>query len=62
MSTNKELIDKLLKASELIHQQSLQPKANFIVCSAKVAEMIQNLDIRRLRKKKLLEINKKASE
>ncbi len=59
---NKELVDKLIKASEYIHQKSLQPQTNYIIVSPKIAEILENLDIRRLRKKKLLEINKKASE
>lgn len=56
------LIDKLNKAAEIIHKKSLEPQSNWIIVSPKIAEILENLDIRKLRKKKLLEINKKASE
>lgn len=61
-TTQRNLVDKINKAAEIIHKKSLQPQANWIIVSPEFAEALENLDIRKLRKKKLLEINKKASE
>ena len=70
-SSNKEiqesLINKIIKASNYIHNQQIRGSGQYIVCSAQVAEVLENLDIRKYRKKKLLQIfksqeNEKASE
>lgn len=56
----KELIRKLVNASNIIHQQSLKGTGNFVVVSTKVAESINNLnpEYRKLiRKMKLDKIN-----
>lgn len=60
--TQKELIKKIEEASKEIHKRRLSGNANYIICSPKIAEAIDNLDIKKSRKKKLIEINKKASE
>ena len=39
---SKELIDKLLKASETIHKASTKGSANYMVVSPSVAHMIQD--------------------
>jgi len=57
-SSEKELYTKILEASNRIHEASLKQKANLMVVSAEVAEAIENLDIRKHRKKKLEKINK----
>jgi hypothetical protein len=58
----KKLLKKIIKASNLIHDRSLKGSANFIIVSSELAEIIENLDIKKHRKKKLIEIMKKASE
>lgn len=40
--SDKDLYDKILKASELIHKSSTKGSANYIVTSSSVANMIQN--------------------
>ncbi len=40
---SKELIDKLLKASEMIHKASTRGSANYMVVSSDVANMIQGV-------------------
>jgi len=40
---SKELIDKLLKASEKIHKASTRGNANYMVVSSDVANMIQGV-------------------
>lgn len=62
MKTQKEFLEKLQEAANIIHKKSIQPKANWMIVSEEIAEMIENLDIRVLRRKKLEQINKKASE
>lgn len=62
--TNKELYYKILNASEIISKSSYKT-SNFIIVSPIIAEAIENLDIKKHRKKKLMKINeisKKASE
>jgi len=54
----KELIKKLINASNIIHQQSLKCPGNFMVVSPEVAESIKMLDIKYQRRKKLDKINK----
>lgn len=54
---NKTLLEKFSKALvEIIHNKNLRGSANYIICSAEVAEMIDNLDIKKNRKKKLNKI------
>jgi len=55
---NKKLIEKLNKAAEIINKSSRTGSANFIVCSPQFAKIIEDLDIRVQRKKKLDKINK----
>jgi hypothetical protein len=57
----KELLDKILKASEFIAEAS-RKQANWIVCSKEAAEIIANLDIKRHRRKKLEAILKSQNE
>jgi hypothetical protein len=40
---SKDLIDKLLKASETIHKSSLRRSANYVVTSPSVSDMIQEV-------------------
>ena len=40
---SKDLIDKLLKASETIHKSSLRGSANYVVTSPSVSDMIQEV-------------------
>jgi len=47
------LIDKILKASEAIHKKTLNNSANYMVCSPEFAKAIENLDIKKQRRKKL---------
>lgn len=54
---NKELCDKILKTSNKISQNS-RNTSNFMIVSPKIAELIENLDIKKHRKKKLMKINK----
>ena len=60
--SNKKLVEKLLKAANNIHHESIKGSANYIVISPKFAEMIDNLDIKRHRKKKLNKIFKSQNE
>lgn len=54
-----ELLEKINIVSNLIHEKSLRGDADYIIVSPKVAEAIENLDIKKLRKKKLEQILKK---
>jgi len=56
--SNKELIDKLLKASEIIHKSSMRGGANYIVTSPSVSQMINRLYNERAndRKEKIIRI------
>ena len=40
---SKDLIDKLLKASETIHKSSLRGSANYVVTSPSVSDIIQEV-------------------
>ena len=53
---NKELYDKVLQASEKISLNSRNPD-NFMIVSPKLAELLENLDIKKYRKKKIMKIN-----
>ena len=55
------LIDKINSAASVIHKASLNNNANYVVCSKEFAEAIQDLDIKRQRKKKLLQIEKRQN-
>jgi hypothetical protein len=50
--TQKEMYDRILKASEQIAKME-RNKANYIIVSPKIAEALENLDIRKHRRKKL---------
>ena len=52
-TTQQELIDKINKAADIIHKSSLNSYAQYIIVSPKIAEAIENLNIKILRKKKL---------
>jgi len=52
----KNLIDKIFEASKIIHDKALRGDGNYVIVSSKVAEMVDNLDIKKLRKKKLKKI------
>ena len=58
----KELVSKIMKASEYIHNANMSQKGQFIIVSPKFAEFLDSLNIKKQRKKKLEELNKKASE
>ena len=51
------LYDKIMKASNVIHKANLKGSGNFMIISPKVAEIIENLDIRKYRRKKLEKLN-----
>jgi len=55
---DKKLVEKLNKAVEMINKKSRTGSANFVVCSPQFAKMIEDLDIRLQRKKKLDRINR----
>jgi len=50
------LIDKINKASTIIHNASLRGSGNFIIVNSQVAETINNMDKIRLRRKKIEKI------
>ena len=56
------LIDKINKASNTIHKASLNSPANYIICSAEITEIIDNLDIRKHRRKKLEKIKRNSEK
>ena len=58
----KTLFSKINDAANIIAKKSRYSSANYLIVSPKIAEAIDNLDIKKLRKKKLLEIYKKTSE
>lgn len=61
MINQKELIEKLLKATDIIHKKRIETNTNWMIVSPQIAEIIENLDIKIQRRKKLEQI-KKASE
>ena len=57
---SKKLLKKVLKASNIIHKQTLKGSANYLIVSPKMAEAISNLDPeyrRMIRKQKLDKLN-----
>lgn len=62
MTTNSELYQKILDASNIIHQQSLKGAANYIIIDSVSAELINNYEnhrkIKEDRKKKLKHLDK----
>jgi len=50
--TNKELYDRIMIASEVIEKAS-RSKGSYIIVNSQVAEALENLDIKKQRKKKL---------
>ena len=57
MATNKELIEKIIKASEIIQQNRLsEVSVNYVIVSPQIAEALDNLDIKKQRRKKLKRI------
>lgn len=59
---NKELFDKILKASEIIHNQALRGPANYVVCSPSVTEAIKHIDLLELRKNKINKILRRIKD
>ena len=55
----KVLIDKINKVAEIIAKKTREPIASYIVVSSQFAEAIENLDIKKHRRKKLNKINLK---
>jgi len=55
---NKKLYDNIMKISNIIHKKNIKGGSNYIIVSSKVAEAIENLDIKKLRKKKLNSLKK----
>ncbi len=54
MATNKELIKKIIEASEYIQQKRLsEVSVNYVVVSPQIAEALDNLDIKKQRRRKL---------
>lgn len=47
-----------MKISNIIHKKNIKGGSNYIIVSSKVAEAIENLDIKKLRKKKLNSLKK----
>jgi hypothetical protein len=50
---NKSLVDKLLKASQKIHQSSLRGSDNYITVNATIDEIINKLERQKNRKNKI---------
>lgn len=55
-----ELIEKINKAANIIHQKNIRGEADYIIVSPEVAEIIDNLNIKRHRLKKLKQIFKNS--
>ena len=55
--TNEELFYKINKAANIIAKKARESSANYIVVSPKIAEAIENLDIRVERRKKLKKLD-----
>jgi hypothetical protein len=51
--TNKSLVDKLLKASQEIHQSSLRGYGNYIRFNSNIADIINKLERQKNRKSKI---------
>lgn len=50
---NKSLVDKLLKASQQIHQSSLRGPGNYITVNSNIADIINKLERQKNRKDKI---------
>jgi hypothetical protein len=50
---NKELVDRILKASQIIHKGSIKGNANYMVVSSDVVDKINGFKRRYLRKEKI---------
>jgi hypothetical protein len=59
--TNEELIERLNKASEVINKAS-RSQGTFIVVNSKIADALENLDVKKYRKKKLKQLEKIMKE
>lgn len=59
---NKELYDRILKASEYINKQSRKSYANYIVCSPQVAETLSHLDLLKERQDKIRRILRRIKD
>ena len=51
--TNKSLVDKLLKASQKIHQSSLRGTGNYITVNKTISDIIYKIDRPKIRKTKI---------
>ena len=59
---NKNLIDKILEASSIIHKSSLRGSANYIVTSGQTAQMIQEVFSKNRSNRRKEKINKIFNE
>lgn len=51
--TNKSLVNKLLKASQKIHQSSLRGTGNYITVNKTISDIIYKIDRPKIRKTKI---------
>ena len=51
--SNKSLVDKLLEASQKIHQSSLRGPGNYITVNSTIVDIIYKIDRPKIRKKKI---------
>ena len=51
--SNKSLVDRLLKASQKIHQSSLRGPGNYITVNSTIADIIYKIDRPKIRNKKI---------
>lgn len=56
--TNEELVERLNKVSDAINKAS-RDKGDYIIVSPQIAELIENLDIKKHRIKKIKQIEKR---
>lgn len=68
-NTKKELLNKIIIASNVIHKQSLHGSGNYMIVSSSVADIINNtfdnlkqIELLKKRKKKILKILKNIHE
>lgn len=56
--TNKELYQRLLDASNIIHEKSLKSSGEFIVVSSDVSKFLDKINKRQIRIEKLKQLGK----